>query len=142
MIDMEPILYRCLAKYKYQLMKTISIKLDINIPESVNTPFIRLGRTGKLTVKKGYSWDGASGPTIDSSKTKRASLVHDALYQLMREELLDESWRKYADTVLRELLITDDMWGPRASTWYRMVRWFGGKALHKGTPQDKILTAP
>lgn len=47
----------------------------------------------------------------------RGSLVHDALYQLMRENHLDEDrWRPTADDILRRLCREDGMSAIRA--WY------------------------
>ena len=46
-----------------------------------------------MIVEKDYAWDGPSGPTIDTSNSMRASLVHDVLYQAMREEGLAYEFR-------------------------------------------------
>ena len=58
--------------YKYQLVEDEVTKTDI-IGYSFDTKFIRLTLVGVLTVKAGYAWDGASGPTIDSPSSMRAS---------------------------------------------------------------------
>ena len=47
--------------------------------------------------------DGPSGPAIDTKNFMRASLVHDALYQLMRLGTLDKSRRQYADRLLQTI---------------------------------------
>jgi hypothetical protein len=95
-------------------------------------------RMGYSTYR-GYAWDGASGPTYDSKSSMRASLVHDALYQLMGEypELL--AWRLYADDLLYKICQQDGMWPFRAYLWKKAVNWFGEDAAEK---PDKILTAP
>ena len=46
-------------------------------------PFISLDEGGLLTIKVNYSWNGMT-MYPDSKETMFPSLVHDALYQLMR----------------------------------------------------------
>ncbi|HGF5283826.1 TPA: hypothetical protein ACF376_003024, partial [Vibrio parahaemolyticus] len=55
--------------------------------------YLSLSEQGLLTIKKGYSWDGVSGPAIDTRNLILVSLVHDELYQFMREELPPQSNR-------------------------------------------------
>ena len=69
----------------------------------------------------GYGRDGPSGPTLDTRDFIRGSLVHDALYQLMREGLLDHS-------IHRE----DGMTALRAWWVYQGVRLFGNPACVVG----------
>jgi len=68
--------------YKYQLYITYSYNTGIRGYE-ISTPFLAMDRYGKLTIYAGYAWDGPSGPSIDTLTFMRASLVHDALYQLL-----------------------------------------------------------
>lgn len=65
---------------------------------------------------KGYAWDGPSGPIIDAKSTMRGSLVHDALYQLMREGHLGVEHRVMADKTLILLCQEDGMSAFRR--WY------------------------
>ena len=55
----------------------------------------------------------------------QGSLVHDALYQLMREKYLDLKYREYADELLRTMCIEDSMSKLRARFVYWGVRIFG-----------------
>ena len=109
--------------YKHQLHNDVVFIIDIYPDEDINTKFIALDTTGLLTIRAGYAWDGASGPTWDNKKCKCGSLVHDALYQLMREAHIDrESYRRKVDKIFHELLRQDGMWVVRARVWYRAVR--------------------
>ena len=101
-------------------------------------------RDGKLTVREGYSWDGASGPTIDSPATMSASLVHDVLYQAMRADLLPAYSRGIADAALRDLMVSKGASRIRAYTWYFALRAFGGKNVESRDyePIEKIYEAP
>ena len=110
--------------YKYQLVEDYSIACSI--PGTYKISRYVLLENGVLTVYSGYAWDGASGPTIDTENSMRASLVHDALYQLMREGNLAKSYRIVADEMLHSLLLEDGMSWIRAWYWYRGVRMFGG----------------
>ena len=93
-------------------------------------------------MKKGYAWDGPSGPTIDTRNFMRGSLVHDALYQLMREEHLDkETYRKPADQLLRDMCREDGMWSIRAWWVYLAVRWWADPAADPANKKP-IIKAP
>ena len=69
----------------------------------------------------------------------RGSLVHDALYQLMREEYLPLERREYADSLLRQMCRTDGMNAMRAAVVYWGVRRFGAR---NATPRADWLRAP
>ena len=89
--------------YKYQLATRYSILINIKPKKDIKTEFIKLDAKGKLTIKRGYAWDGPSGPVVDTKENMRASLVHDALYQLMRhEELSTKAYKDKADKILKK----------------------------------------
>ena len=101
--------------YKYQLKETYTIAIDIKPRTSIDTEYIDLDTEGNITIREGYAWDGPSGPTIDTLTFMRGSLVHDALYQLMRENHLNHSeYRGPADRVLQKICKEDGMWSLRA----------------------------
>jgi hypothetical protein len=107
--------------YKYQLKKPVSLPTRV-LPdeESVIDGFVKLGVDGTLEIGNGYAWDGPSGPTIDTKNFLRGSLVHDALYQLMRETGLDSAtWRQTADEELVRLCDVDGM--SRVRRWWVLM---------------------
>ena len=92
--------------YKYQLATSYSMPITIKPKKEIKTKFIELDTTGKLTIKEGYAWDGPSGPVVDTKENMRASLVHDALYQLMRLKKLSATAHKdSADKIFKNICI-------------------------------------
>ena len=83
--------------YKYQLMEVFRVKTSLYPNQDIRDKFTVLHPDGWLNIQSGYAWDGASGPTFDTKSSMRAGLVHDALYQLMREGKLDQRFRKAVD---------------------------------------------
>jgi hypothetical protein len=135
---MKKITYR--AGYKYQLIKSVTFWTNVNPTQSIRTLFIDLDSDGTLTIKCGYSWDGPSGPTIDTKNFMRGSLAHDALYQLMREGHLDEqAHRNTADKLLRKMCRKDGMTAIRAWWVYQAVKRFGKSSA---TIKREVITAP
>ncbi|MFA5804958.1 MAG: DUF1353 domain-containing protein [Melioribacteraceae bacterium] len=130
---MKCITYR--GGYKYQIKETYTVQIEITPTVNINTEYIQLDTDGNLTLTKGYAWDGPSGPTIDTLTFMRGSLIHDALYQLMREEFLDHKfYRRTADVILRKICREDGMWFLRAWWVYAGVRLFADPAAD---PADK-----
>jgi len=139
---MECISYK--KDYKYQLVEAYTVKIPIRPKEGVASPseFIALTADGLLTIKKGYAWDGPSGPALDTRNFMRGSLVHDALYQLMREKLLDEDAnREPADRLLQKICKADGMSSLRAWWIYKVLRIAGGLASVSGNKRA-IIKAP
>lgn len=112
--------------YKYQLYETYTVEIRVFPDKEITTEFIGLTTNGILTVRRGYAWDGPSGPTIDTPNFMRGSLIHDALYQLLRERHLGGSWRDDADQELRRVCTEDGMSWVRTIWVYWAVRWAGG----------------
>lgn len=135
---MEQIKYK--KGYKYQLHEDYKVIVGV-LGQDVNTEYIRLSKEGELLIRKGYAWDGPSGPTFDTEAFMRGALVHDALYQLMREELIAQSFRLVADDELKRMCKEDGMSSFRAWYVYKSVRQFSSFAT---SPKNKkeILIAP
>ncbi|EMJ66210.1 hypothetical protein LEP1GSC051_1244 [Leptospira sp. P2653] len=105
--------------------------------------FVDMTPDGLLSIDAGYAWDGPSGPTIDTRTFLRGSLVHDALYQLMREKKLD--WKLYrdpADQLLKQICLEDGMNAFRAAYVYRFVRWFGESSAAPRNATTEFESAP
>ncbi len=127
--------------YKYQLVQDYTSFVSI-FGWKIDTPYIKLNTEGKLTLKTGYAWNGPSGPTIDTKNFMRGSLVHDALYQLMRMGRLPrKSCRYSADCILRRMCIEDGMSKIRAWWIYKIREAFGGVASQVRN-RKKVLSAP
>ena len=90
----------------------------------VENPYFIL-RANTITVLPGYRWDGASGPTVDTTNSMRAGLIHDVLYQAMREGVLPPGFRRRADLEFRRILKGEGMNFGRRWAWYIAVRLFG-----------------
>ncbi len=129
------ILYR--SEYKYQLADSYTIKIPIEPKHDIETDFIALDTAGNLFIKNGYAWDGPSGPVVDTEENMRASLVHDALYQLMRnKELSTRTHRKAADQLFKDICKDDGVSNFKASVYYKALRKFGKPAA---SPQNKKI---
>lgn len=122
-------------KYKYRLLKSCNFQLNVPILIEAYIPlYARLSKHGynpcpRIFIEKGYAWDGPSGPTFDTPDFMRGSLIHDVLYQMIREESLTDVYRPEADKVLYQICREDGM--PLWRAWYvwMAVRWFGHKAV-------------
>ena len=118
--------------YKYQLAKTYNIKIEIKPLEHILTHFIDLATDGTLIIRKGYAWDGCSGPTLDDKTNMRGGLIHDALYQIIRQEYLGQAYRAIADKILKGVCLEDGMCKVRAWYYYHAVKKFAKFAADPG----------
>ena len=128
--------------YKYQLAEQYQDTISIIPDHDIVSDYIDLDTQGSIVIKKGYAWDGPSGPTVDTRNFMRGSLVHDALYQLMRANQLDrQRWRNPADRLLQQMCREDGMNRLRAWWVYKGVDWFAEKATRE-SQRKRIITAP
>lgn len=114
--------YRSLKHWKYELLNSMQIDVDIRDAPRIATDYITLTLDRRLIVHARYAWDGPSGPTIDTKTFMRGSLFHDALCQLIGDGLLDKKYRQYADQLLRKICLEDGMSKFRAWYVYMAVR--------------------
>lgn len=132
-------------KYKYELISDCLTWTKLRPTQNLKGRFYSIYKSGKLIAKKGYRWDGASGPTIDTKNVIYASLIHDILYQMFRENQLNRyTWKDQADRELQRIMIehtnkdrTEDSlcswcrttWIEfRAGYYYYAVKYFGHRA--------------
>lgn len=120
--------YRKLKHYKYQLLEDWFFFTGCPVLKEYKSCFVDVSDHGFVAVRKGYAWDGPSGPTIDTENFMRGSLMHDVMYQLLREEVIHMSYRDHADLMLRQACVQDGMSRLRANYIYYAVKWFGKKA--------------
>lgn len=139
MTQVKYILYT--AGYKYQLEEDYQQETGIKPVTPGGNRFVQMTLDGALLIRAGYAWDGPSGPTLDTPDFMRGSLVHDALYQLMREGILSKDLhRKQADDLLRTICREDGMPAIRAWWVYLAVRNFGGHYMRN--VHNTVLKAP
>ena len=115
------------VNWKYVLEVAVHLALPGNISTKTHSyigPHLSIVGT-ILSIKAGYAWDGASGPTVDTEATMYPALVHDALYQLIRLGIIPTGSREEADKLFLQLLKEDGMPFFRRWYFYRAVRWFG-----------------
>lgn len=127
--------------YRNVLAEAYSIQTDIKGHDS-DTGFARLTPDGLLFIRKGYAWDGASKPAINTKNFVRGSLVHDVLFQCMRLGYIDrDKWFTYANDLLYTICREDGMSWFRASYVRLGVQWFAFSATQPDE-EPEILTAP
>lgn len=136
----DRITYSNLRLYKYELEKSYQLMTDLQgfhgHANQHGEAMVFISPDGMLTIKVGYKWDGPSGIARDTLTFMRGSLVHDALYHLLREKVLPKTKRRYADALMRRICMQDGMNPARAITVFTAVR-LGGK---RSADHDKPIT--
>lgn len=127
-------------RYKYRLTERFQHCL-VSAPEVPPNVKLRVLRVtwaavwadGVLQVERGYAWDGASGPAVDTMDFARGSLVHDVLLQMIADGALPaKPWKRYADGELYRIIREDGMPLFRAWWVWAAVRLFGGYGRYHG----------
>jgi len=116
--------------YKHQLNTGFQVKLPWAAGHPGRLVRVELKADGTLVLEKGFAWDGPSYPGSDTPEGMdtfaRASAVHDALYRLMVNRVLDyRVHRLKADETMRALCLEDGMVEGQADLCYRAVRSLG-----------------
>ena len=133
------------GKYKFEVTADYIIELPFYLPRyfsyyfetmlATDEPIIDRNSCKILIIKKGYQWDGASGPAFNTKNVIRASCIHDVFYQMIKDGFLIKSiYKDIADELLRMIILEDSnqkgffskYWSKfRANYYYLAVRVFG-----------------
>lgn len=135
---MSKIQYR--KGYKYQLAADYSVQTPI-LGAFFGHEFFQLTQDGVLTARKGYAWDGPSGPTFDTRSSLRPSLVHDVLCQAMRSGQFDYGRQREMNALFYQHCIEDGMFPARARIWHAAVELADAGNPRQG-PDHPIFEAP
>lgn len=127
--------------YKYQLEELYACSTTI-VGELIEDDLFTLYPTGLLVIRKGFAWDGASGPTFDTKNSMRASLVHDVFCVCMRDGRLSyERWQDTVNELFRLQCIESGMWRWRANLWHAAVEFADAGNPDQG-PDRETKEAP
>jgi len=123
--------YKYGAGYKYQLKDEVRHRLWLDMGlDTKGNQFVCI-EGGYLIIKPGYAWDGPSGPVIDRGSTMYPSLIHDALYQLIREGHMHIRYRDRCDKEFALLCKNRGVWSIWTRGYYRTLKAFGKSAATK-----------
>jgi hypothetical protein len=139
----KEIYYKEFACIKYTT-REFRFKLTVAPGYSINLDWVKVDAKGRVTVQIKTWWDGASGPTIDTIGTIRASFIHDVIYRLIRLGYLPVYvYKDVADMMFYETLIEDGVLQFRAFAWYKAVQVFGHDSCRpESEPQEKRAPIP
>jgi hypothetical protein len=129
-----------ISKVKYQTTSPYSFKCGIHGCIGGNS-YVEIDPSGLIQIRSGYCWDGPSGPTVDTPDAMRGSLRHDALYQLVRLGVIDDSNRQHADEIYAAACLEDGMPGIRETIHFKALRLFGASSTNH-TAERHGLRAP
>ena len=89
----------------------------------VSTRWYELYEDGRLFVRAGFPWDGATG-AFDTDDILNASLVHDIICELVNEGLLPDWVQALGDEEFRRIAKKDSMpWAGQMWTYF-VVRFY------------------
>jgi len=123
--------YQHIKQYKYKLNEAESAQTHIN-DIAFEHELFELHKSGELVIFKGYLWDGVSGPTWDTDNTMLGGLIHDALYQAIRLELIPSFYKEHIDLLFKDILLKQGMFKFRAWYYYTAVNYFGTNSCAPG----------
>lgn len=113
--------YENIEDFKYRIIKTFSIATPLRPLATVKGEFATLCTNGRLYIKKGFLWDGASG-AIDTDNVMLPSCVHDVGCSWYLKKLIDIDMRHEFDDLFKTLLKKQGMNTIRVAAMYAAVR--------------------
>lgn len=127
------------VQYKYVLGENTTIQLPLSFRGiQADSKYFKLTKEGLLTIYKGYAWNGAN-IIPDTKRNLYPSLVHDCLYQLMREYLIPYTVKRQfiADTIFTSMCRKNGVPEWVCKTYMRALTKFGKK---NSDPKNWIKT--
>lgn len=121
----------------YQLTENLIVQTSV-YGYLIEDGFFTLKLDGILSIKRGYTWDGASG-AIDTKSILRASLVHDIFCDLINKGRLPKAIQKLVDRELVKIIEEYWAWIRKNGTRQQKVReyllrpfiWFRKKYVYR-----------
>lgn len=107
---------------KFMVKDHFEISIGIKPYYDIFIPGIKLQQNGLLVVRTGYQWAGPPTVLLPCKSAERAALVHDALYQLMRRNLLPHYCKPVADRTLFQISKDDGTPAPIAWLLYLIAK--------------------
>lgn len=140
--ETKKVMFRAVPRWRYQTRTPVYTDVGI-VGQYLSTEYLILQNDGELVVcgtktamGAGYAWDGPSVPLcwlIPTWLHRRlfrryliASLVHDAIYQLMRSGDVPIRHRKVADQAYLRVARRDGAGLIVSAIHYYAIRLFGG----------------
>ena len=117
---------------EFQITLEESIEVDTHLHGfKFSEGNLRLSRDGKLQISKGFKWNGAT--PLEGRTTARMfepTMVHDALYIIMRKANYNEDFRKLVDKDFYNRLLRSGINKKIAYPMYLIVRTLGPVSIY------------
>jgi len=130
-IILPPKISKSGRKHKLRVPADFTCATGIRPHKHIETPYLRMTKTGELTCKKNYAIDGSSG-AADTLNSIEPAFVHDALCQLIRTGHLPMSALGPANDLYRDLCMARGMASFRAKARRLGLRIGSKRAVRKG----------
>ena len=90
--------------YRYQMTRNTQWQTNIFAPATIVHKYYSLSAQGVLTINEGFAWDGATS-CPEWLVPPECSVVHDALCQILRTELLPyDVYASWIHSLLRSMV--------------------------------------